>query len=288
MPVTSPPTASGDIDEAVDCAFHGDDFLMVSTPEQLDVVDSAMEANFDINVLPRVGPGYQHEGHLLKRIITWSEEGYTWRADPNHALDLVKELGAIGGKVTHTPGSRDHLRRMRDVLEEVKGARAAVARHRGGKISYLGLDRPGITFASREVSKDMSSPKVRMEARTTRIIRHLNYAPELIWHYPYQKQPTYVETTVDSDWAGDVESRYSTTCVAEFHGAHLIEFSIWRQEHLALSSGEAEFYSHTSGAARVLHTRNLLAGMGCAVACHVAGDATAARRVYAKDRALGS
>ena len=101
----------------------------------------------------------------------------------------------------------------------------------------------------------------------------------MIWHYPYQDEPEFAESVVDADWAGNEDDRTSISCVAEFYGKHLIEFNVNGQEAKALSSGESEFYAHCSGGARVLRTRNLLAGFGSAVKGKVRGDSTAAHGI---------
>jgi len=63
---------------------------------------------------------------------------------------------------------------------------------------------------------------------------------------------------VDSDWAGCVETRKSTTGFSiTFLGA-TISYASRTQATIALSSAEAELYAINTGAAEALHFQNLL------------------------------
>ena len=53
---------------------------------------------------------------------------------------------------------------------------------------------------------------------------------------------------VDSDWAGDLLGRKSTTGVIVRRGKHLLSHMSYLQTFVALSSGEAEYYALIRGA----------------------------------------
>ena len=53
----------------------------------------------------------------------------------------------------------------------------------------------------------------------------------------------------NSDWAADKKTRKSMSSYTEKFGMHLIDSSCARQSVVALSSGEAEYYALTRGAA---------------------------------------
>ena len=56
----------------------------------------------ETKVLPGLAPpeagGQVAKGEHLRRIISWSEKGYTWEADPEYAKDLVDRMGLTRGK----------------------------------------------------------------------------------------------------------------------------------------------------------------------------------------------
>ena len=75
-------------------------------------------------------------------------------------------------------------------------------RRAAAKINYLSQDRLDITFASKEISRHMSSPKVGDEALVKRVVRYLKQHPRLAVSYPWQDECTEVTVYTDSDWGG--------------------------------------------------------------------------------------
>ena len=63
----------------------------------------------------------------------------------------------------------------------------------------------------------------------------------------YQTLPGQLVEMVDSDWAGDQETRKPFTCVCEFFGLHLSEVIVGKQTMISSSSGESEFYRIVQG-----------------------------------------
>ena len=92
---------------------HGDDFLASGESDDLDRLDELMVQAFETKVLPRIGPpeagGQVAKGDHLRRIISWSEKGYSWEADPKYAKGLIDQMG-LTGKGVDTP-SRLRLER---------------------------------------------------------------------------------------------------------------------------------------------------------------------------------
>ena len=108
---------------------------------------------------------------------------------------------------------------------------------------YLAQDRLDIGFASKELAKRMAKPKLGDEAALNRVIRYLRGRPRCVYCYGWQNAPGIMNIFTDSDWAGDVEFRRSTSGGGGgvvMIGGHLI--GLWRktQAIIALSSGEAE------------------------------------------------
>ena len=51
-----------------------------------------LEHTVDIKVLAIIGPGQGTEAMIVKRILSWSPTGFTWKENPQHALDLSRGL----------------------------------------------------------------------------------------------------------------------------------------------------------------------------------------------------
>ena len=84
-------------------------------------------------------------------------------------------------------------------------------RRAAAKINYLSQDRLDISFASKEISRHMSSPKVGDEVLVKRVVRYLKQHPRLVVSYPWQDECSEVTVYTDSDWGGCVKTRRSTS-----------------------------------------------------------------------------
>ena len=89
-----------------------------------------------------------------------------------------------------------------------------------------------------------------------------------------------ISVSVDSDFAGDQCNRKSNSGGLIKLGSHLIKAWSSMQKVIALSSGEAEYYSLVKGASQAMGVRSLLGDMGLKarvkVMTVIESDATAA------------
>jgi len=109
-----------------------------------------------------------------------------------------------------------------------------------------------------------------------RIARYLKTVPRLCQLFEWQEMPSRVEAFVDSDWAGCKRTCRSTSGGAMLLGAHCIKGYSSTQATVALSSGEAELYAMTKGAATVLGLISLAMDFGIRLNGLVHCDASAA------------
>ena len=77
-----------------------------------------------------------------------------------------------------------------------------------------------------------------------------------------QAVPKHVVVYSDSDHAGCIKTRKSTSGVCIFYGKHLIRSGSTTQGVIALSSGEAEFYAMVKGTSAGLGIEALLRDLG--------------------------
>ena len=76
-----------DDDDACVCA-HGDDFTVESRIDVFQEAKAMLEHKVDINVIAIIGPGQGTDAKIVKRILSWSPAGFTWKANPKHAHGL--------------------------------------------------------------------------------------------------------------------------------------------------------------------------------------------------------
>jgi hypothetical protein len=103
-----------------------------------------------------------------------------------------------------------------------------------------------------------------------------------------QPEPRELEAWVDSDYAGDVISRKSTSGLVLMYGKHLLKSSSSVQGPLGLSSGESEYYACVKGGCYILGVRSLMLdwGMQAKLVLNVKTDSSAAKG-FAGRRGLG-
>ena len=81
----------------------------------------------------------------------------------------------------------------------------------------------------------------------------------------------------DSDYAGDKQTRKSTSCALVFCDGALVHGHSRRQTVVATSSAEAEYYSLAAGLQEALAARSILQELGETVEIDVKCDSSAAR-----------
>ena len=123
----------------------------------------------------------------------------------------------------------------------------------------------------------MQTPTEWDQQQLKRAVRYLAGLPRLVQRFESQSIPAHVTVSSDSDHAGCLKTRKSTTGVFLFYGKHLIRSSSTTQGVVALSSGEAEFYAMVKGTSAGLGVEALLrdAGAPSSQPLQVTVDATA-------------
>eukprot|EP00971_Amphidinium_carterae_P352119 6492438-Amphidinium_carterae.2 len=122
----------------------------------------------------------------------------------------------------------------------------------------------------------MSSPCVSAERAVKRIARYLSAYPRAIQRLERQPPRSELRCYSDSDHAGCVRTRKSTSCSVILRGSHMLRFTCSTQQPIALSSGESEWYALVRAATVCLGMVNMCADYGRVLAPRLYGDATAA------------
>ena len=128
-------------------------------------------------------------------------------------------------------------------LEEVDKYEATIFRGMVARINFISQDCPELQYPAKELSREMSSPKVGSWTRLKKVARFLVRRQRVIWKFEWQAEVDIIETYSDSDWGGRVGSRKSTSGGALLMGKHCIKTWSSTQGAVALSSAEAEFYA---------------------------------------------
>ena len=126
---------------------------------------------------------------------------------------------------------------------------------------YLAADRPEVQFSAKEICRWMSAPTEGGVAALKRLGRYLEGHKRLVFRYPWQEAGS-LEVYSDTDWAGCVRTRKSTSGGCLLLGAHLLKSWSSTQGLVSLSSGEAEFYGVTKASGIAMGMKALMLDLG--------------------------
>ncbi|KAK9941249.1 hypothetical protein M0R45_017863 [Rubus argutus] len=178
----------------------------------------------------------------------------------------IKDLGPLkyflgiemttSHKATSPLDSKFHLDVSSDPLLEVSSYQRLV-----GKLIYLTITRPDITYAVSIVSQFMHSPTMAHLHIVKHILRYLkgsvgrgilmkNNGNTEIMGYTY------------ADWAGNTLDRKSTTGFCTFVGGNLVTWRSKKQTVVARSSAEAEYRAMASTSCELIWLKGLLSNLG--------------------------
>ncbi|CAN0838933.1 Retrovirus-related Pol polyprotein from transposon TNT 1-94 [Linum grandiflorum] len=126
-----------------------------------------------------------------------------------------------------------------------------------GSLLYLTSSRPDIMFSVCICARYQSAPKQSHLSAVKRIFRYLKATPSLGLWYP-ANSTTDLAGYSDSDFAGCLTDRKSTSGACQFLGQSLISWSSKKQKCVALSTAEAEYLAAGSCCTQLLWLQSQL------------------------------
>ncbi len=143
------------------------------------------------------------------------------------------------------------------------------------RANFLSADRPDISFAVKELCRAMSKPTQLDWDALKRLGRYLLGKPRLVWYYGWQAPTEELTLMTDSDWAGCLRTRKSTSGGVVYRGDHVLKHWSTSQSTIALSSAEAELIALVKGGSEALGMRSLIRDLGRNCKISVGVDAAA-------------
>ncbi|RVW16754.1 Retrovirus-related Pol polyprotein from transposon TNT 1-94 [Vitis vinifera] len=171
-----------------------------------------------------------------------------------YALDILEETGMLDCKPVDTP--------MDPNVKLVPGQGEPLGdpgryRRLVGKLNYLTITRPDISFPVSVVSQFLQSPCDSHWDAVIRILRYIKSTPGQGVLYQ-NRGHTQVIGYTDADWAGSPTDRRSTSGYCVFIGGNLISWKSKKQDVVARSSAEAEYRAMALATCELIWLRHLL------------------------------
>ena len=261
---------------------HGDDFFVLADDDGQSFMKEVLKKRYEFRVDGYMGMDESDDSHItvLNRLITLDKKSGTisFEADPRHSEMIVRQLGLESARAVTTPNEK---KRLTDVLAAnglppVNKERATFYRSLVMRAQFLSLDRADLSETVKCLTRKMQNPTEQDLSDLKRLGRYLKGRPRVTTKFEPQKTPQKLTVFCDSDHAGCLLTRRSTTGLAVMFGRHCIKHSSNMQSTVALSSGESEYYAATKACALGMSIQALLSDWEYPVQLEVRTDSTAA------------
>ena len=171
-----------------------------------------------------------------------------------YALQLLEDFGFIDSKPVHTPMNPKVILTATDgdLLED-----ATLYRRLVGRLLYLTISRPDITFAVHALSQFIAAPRFPHLQAAHHLLRFIKAQPGLGLFFSASSS-LQLRAFSDADWATCPDSRRSITGFCVFLGDSLISWKSKKQTTVSRSSAEAEYRALAAAASEVVWLQQLL------------------------------
>jgi Reverse transcriptase (RNA-dependent DNA polymerase)/gag-polypeptide of LTR copia-type/Integrase core domain/GAG-pre-integrase domain/Retrotransposon gag protein len=174
-----------------------------------------------------------------------------------YTLDILADSGMLGARPVSFPMEQNlRLTQEGELLVDPSQYRRLV-----GRLIYLTISWPDITYSVNILSQFMHEPKRCHFDAALRVLRYLKNSPGkgimLPSHYDFT-----LRAYCDSDWASCPMTRWSTTGYFVMLGASPISWRTKKQHTVSRSSAEAEYRSMAVATCELIWLKSLLQDLG--------------------------
>jgi hypothetical protein len=182
-----------------------------------------------------------------------------------HIKDALKQFNMEDCKPAKTPALIERLT-LDDcpVMESPEQAAMKRVPYRQlvGKLVYIATcSRPDIAYAVSELGRFLENPGQKHWKAAKHVVRYLKGTMNAGINFYKHKKLT-LETHCDADFAGDTDTRRSTSGFLCTLAGGAVSWKSHRQSMVTLSSTEAELVSAVSAGKEVIHLRRMLKELG--------------------------
>ena len=228
------------------CLYVDDIIYLSSSSSMLTEFKESMMQQFEMTDLGRLK-------YFLGLEISQDESGI-FMSQKKYATELLKKFNIRFEDGAKTPMNTGEKLQKEDGTGKgnEKEFRSLV-----GGLNYLTHSRPDIMYSVSMVSRFMHAPSKQHVGAAKRILKYIaGTLKKGVW-YESVEDPKLSGFT-DSDWAGSIDDRKSTSGSVFNLGSGAITWCSKKQDSIALSSAEAEYVAAGAAAKQAIWLRKLL------------------------------
>ncbi|KAJ0519517.1 putative RNA-directed DNA polymerase [Helianthus annuus] len=199
-----------------------------------------------------------------------------------YCLELLNDFGYLGCKPVNVPIEQNYLissklEKNQQDLKNITGFQKLI-----GKLIYLSLTRPDISYTVQFLSQFMHKPKEVHLSLALRLLRYLKKSPGKGLSFK-KSDDLILYGFADSDWAKCLSTRKSVTGFCIFLGQCLVSWKSKKQSTVSRSTAEAEYRSMCSATCELIWLKNLLfeLNVDCKLPMQLSCDSQAALSIAA-------
>ena len=155
-----------------------------------------------------------------------------------YVMDILTDVGLLHAKTASTPMQRGHKFSTNSFLMgEPERYRRLI-----GRLLYVTMTRPDITFVLQQLSQHISAPLEAHWDAALYLLRYLKLSPST-GIFISSINDIHLSAYCDADWASCSETRRSLTGYCIFLGPTLVSWKTKKQATISRSSTEADYRS---------------------------------------------
>jgi len=232
-------------------SVYVDDILIAGTSNEINIVKESIKQKFNIK---DIGDVEFVIGIKFNKII----DGYILHQS-RYINDILNKLSTNSCTITKSLIPIENSQLKTKIFNETK-YRSAI-----GSLLYLGIcTRPDILFAVSKAARKSSNPTLEDWKNVLKIFNYLQYTKN--YGIKIQKRMN-LKVFVDADYAGDSNTRKSTSGFLMMLGNTPTSWYSKLQHCVSTSTAEAEYYSLSECAKHSLWYRNFLNELNININC---------------------
>jgi hypothetical protein len=216
-------------DEPVILLLYVDDLFLTGEEKLITECKKRLTSEFEMKDLGLM--------HYFLGLEVWQSPKRIFLNQGKYAVEILKRFDILECKSMNTP-METKLKLLVDTSSELIDA--TLYRQIIGSLMYLTNTRPDICFSVNTLSQFLVEPRHVHLAAAKHVMRYLKGTLDCGLNYDGDHDFT-LNGYTDSDWAGSVSDRKSTSGCCFSLGSAMISWQSRKQSSIALSTAEAEY-----------------------------------------------